>query len=117
MRQAPSFTSAFFRHFVRTCTARPTAANPGQSCSPTDLRVEATSNGLRLIRQAALGMDSNTSQAMAPTVITAALWNSNAQPTAESPGRLQSIYLTIPQSELSTWILTATSSSGEKDLP
>src|SRR5262249_49851758 len=79
-RQAPSFTSAFLRRFVRTCTARPTAANRGQSFSQTDSRVEATSNGLQLIKQAALGMDSNTSQAMAATVITAALWNSNAPP-------------------------------------
>ena len=37
MRQEPSSISAFFRHFVRTCTGQPTAANPGQSCKPDGL--------------------------------------------------------------------------------
>src|SRR5438132_5216112 len=114
MRQAPSFTSTCFRHFVRTCTARPTAVNPGQSYKPTDSRAGATSSGSRLIRPEARATDFNTSQATALTVAAAAC-NSNAPPTAGSPGRLPSLFLTSPQTEHLMWTPMVTFSSAAKD--
>src|SRR6266480_5637757 len=114
MRQAPSFISACFRRFVRTCINQPTAANLGQSYKPTDSRVEGTSSGSRLIRQEARATDFNISQATALTVAAAAC-NSNVPPTAESAGRLPSLFLTSPQTERWTWTPMATSLLAAKD--
>src|SRR5437773_7041117 len=59
-------------------------------------------------------MASNTSQTTALTVVAAA-WNSNAPPTAGSPGRLRSLFLTGLTWERSTWTPMATSLSVAKD--
>ena len=55
----------------------------------------ATSNGSRSIRPTARGMDSNTRQTTALTAAAAAC-NSNVPPTAGSPGRRRSLFLTAP---------------------
>src|SRR5947199_3570646 len=116
MRQAPSFTSAFFRHFVRTCTGQLTAVNPGQSFSPTASRVGATSNGLPSIRPAVRGTDSNISLAT-ELIVAATASNSNARPTAGSPGRPQSLFQPDLQTRRSMWTPTAISLSAEKGTP
>src|SRR5436190_14577642 len=107
MRQAPSFTSAFLLHFVRTCIDQPTAANPGQSCKPTDSPVAATRSGSPSTRRTVRDTAFNTSQTTALTVAAVAC-NSNARPTAESPGRPRLLFLTSQQPEHWTWTRMAT---------
>src|SRR5438445_13480033 len=95
MRRAPSFTSAFLEHFVRTCTAQPTAANPGQNCKPTDSPAEATRSGSPSIKPTAQDMAFNTSQTTALTAAAGACKSSD-QPREGSPGRHGSFFLVDP---------------------
>src|SRR6266566_3629919 len=116
MKQERFFILAFYRHFVMTCGARQMAANLGHGCHPREAQAEATRSGSRSIRPTARDMAFNTSQTTALTVAAAAC-NSNGPPTAGSPGRRRSIFLTGLYMERSTWPPTATFLSVEKAAP
>src|SRR5262245_40947453 len=116
MKQEPSFTSACFKHFVKTCTGQPTAVNPGWSFSPPGWRVAATSNGSPSIRPAVRGTDSNISLAT-EQIVAAAGSNFNGRPTAELPGRLRSLFQPGQQTGRSMWTPTVISLSAEKGAP
>src|SRR2546430_15012023 len=75
------FYLSLLQTLVRTCTAQPTAADPGRSSKPTDSPVAAIRNGLRSIRRTGPVTVFSTSPTTALTAVAAAC-NSNAPPTA-----------------------------------
>src|SRR5206468_12923886 len=107
MRQGRFSTLACYSHFVTTSGVPPMAANPGQSCKPTELQAEVTRNGSPSIRPTARGMASSTRLgAPQPNVALASL---AVLQTAGSPGRVLSVSLTLSYGERSTLPPTAIS--------
>ena len=95
MKQAPSSTLAFFRHFVRTCTGQPTAANPGQSCKPTDSRGGGDKQWFTIDKTGGPGHGFQYQSSDGANCSGSGV-NSNARPTAGSPGRPQSLFHSEP---------------------
>ena len=110
----------FYLSLLQTfCENMYRSTNGGQSWTelqPDGLAGAATSNGLPSIRPAARVTDSNISLATELTAAAAAS-NSNARPTAGSPGRPRSLFQPGLQTGRSMWTRTAISLSAEKGAP